>query len=87
MSQLVSKWTNPEGGEEVEFTADGSMIVRRAGEVLTSQRWTAQDNGTGAGRLVLSTAEGAEVAMGYCVSADILAMSYGGETTIYVKAA
>lgn len=85
MSLLVSKWSNPEGGEEVEFTADGSMIVRREGEIVTAQLWTAEDKGAGAGRLTLRTAEGAEVAMGYCVSSDILAMSYGGLTTIYSR--
>jgi hypothetical protein len=86
LSVLVSKWSNPQGGEEIEFVSDGSLVVRRAGEVLTSQRWTAQDNGTGAGRLLLSSTDGGEVALGYCVSSDILAMSYGGETTIYVRA-
>lgn len=87
MSFLVSRWLNPEGGEEVEFTAEGALIVRRAGEVLTSQKWDSQDNGAGAGRLYLRTAEGHEVAMGYCVSSDILAMSYGGLTTIYTRVA
>jgi hypothetical protein len=87
VSVLVNRWSNPEGGEEVEFTTDGSMVVRRAGEVLTAQRWDAQDNGAGAGRLFLRSSEGGEVAMGYCVSSDILAMSYGGLTTIYTRVA
>jgi hypothetical protein len=83
VSFLVGRWSNPEGGEVIEFTPDGSMIVRRAGEVLTAQHWAAQDNGAGAGRLMVRTAEGNEVVLGYCVSGDILAMSYGGLTTIY----
>ena len=84
---MVNKWSNPEGGEEVEFRTDGAMLVRKSGEVVSSLQWAAQDNGTGAGRLTLTTAEGDEVIMGYCVSAEILAISYAGETTIYVRAA
>lgn len=83
MSVLVSKWSNPDGGEVVEFTADGSIVVSRAEEELTSQLWHAMDNGSGAGRLFLRTTEGDEVMMGYCVTSDILAMSYDGITTIY----
>ena len=71
----------------MEFTADGKMVVSRAGEILTTQQWDAQDNGTGAGRLVLRTEQGTEVELGYCVSSDILAMSYAGETTIYLRVA
>lgn len=85
MSFLVGRWSNPEGGEVVEFTGDGSIIVRRGDEVLTAQRYAVQDNGAGAGRLCLSTVEGNEVVLGYCVSSDILAMSYGGQTTIYAR--
>ena len=85
MSFLVGRWSNPEGGEVVEFTGDGSMIVRRAEEVLTAQRYVAQDNGAGAGRLALRSAQGGEVVLGYCVSADILALSYAGSTTIYSR--
>jgi hypothetical protein len=85
VSFLVGRWSNPEGGEVVEFTADGSMIVRRAGEVLTAQRYAVQDNGAGAGRLALRSAEGGEVVLGYCVSGEILALSFGGQTTIYSR--
>ncbi len=85
MSFLLGRWSNPEGGEVVEFTGDGSMIVRKAGEVLTAQRYAAQDNGAGAGRLSLRSAEGGEVVLGYCVASEILAMSYGGLTTIYSR--
>ena len=85
MSFLVGRWSNPQGGEVVEFTGDGSMIVRRAEEVLAVQRYAVQDNGAGAGRLAVRSAEGGEVVLGYCVSADILALSYGGETTIYSR--
>ncbi len=85
MSFLLGNWANPEGGEVVEFTGDGSMIVRKAGEVVTAQRYAAQDNGAGAGRLSLRSAEGAEVVLGYCVASEILAMSYGGLTTIYSR--
>jgi hypothetical protein len=85
VSFLVGRWSNPEGGEVIEFTPDGSMIVRRAGEVLTAQHWTAQDNGAGAGRLSVRSAEGYEVVLGYCVAGEILAMSYGGLTTIYSR--
>jgi hypothetical protein len=85
LSFLVDRWLNPEGGEVVEFTADGSMIVRRAGEVLTAQAYTVQDNGAGAGRLTVRTEDGNAVVLGYCVSSNILAMSYGGLTTIYSR--
>jgi hypothetical protein len=85
VSFVVGRWSNAEGGEIVEFTADGSLIVRRSGEVLTAQRYATQDNGAGAGRLALRSAEGGEVVLGYCVSGEILAMSYGGQTTIYAR--
>ena len=85
MSFVVGRWSNAEGGEIVEFTADGSLIVRLGGEVLTAQRYATQDNGAGAGRLALRSAEGGEVVLGYCVSGEILAMSYGGQTTIYSR--
>jgi GMP synthase-like glutamine amidotransferase len=86
VSFLVGRWSNPEGGEIVEFTTDGAMIVRRGTELLTTQGYSVQDNGAGAGRLSLRTAGGInEVVLGYCVSSDILAMSYGGQTTIYTR--
>jgi hypothetical protein len=85
VSFLVGRWSNPEGGEYLDFTADGSLIVRRGTEVLTAQRYDVQDNGAGAGRLSLYSAEGGEVVLGYCVSSDILAMSFGGLTTIYTR--
>jgi hypothetical protein len=85
LSFLVGRWLNPEGGEVVEFTADWSMVVRRADEVLTAQGYAVQDNGAGAGRLSLRSAEGGEVVLGYCVSGQILAMSFGGQTTIYTR--
>jgi len=84
LSVLVGRWVNPEGGETVEFTADGAMIVSRGGEVLTTQRYTAEDTGTGGGCLALMT-EGtsSQVVLSYQVQADVLAMTYGGQTTIY----
>jgi hypothetical protein len=86
VSFLVGRWSNPEGGEIVEFTADGAMSVCRGGEVLTTQSYAAQDNGAGAGRLSLRTEGGiSEVVLGYCVASDILAMSYAGQTTIYSR--
>ena len=87
MSVLVGRWVNPEGGETVEFTADGSMTVSRGGEVLTAQRYTAEDTGTGGGCLALMT-EGtnSQVVLSYQVQADVLAMTYGGQTTIYRQA-
>jgi hypothetical protein len=72
----------------VEFTAAGAMIVSRDGELLTAQQYVAQDNGVGAGRLSLRTeGSSSEVVLGYCVATDILAMSYGGQTTIYSRVA
>lgn len=83
---VVGAWQNPDGGERVDFTADGAMRVSLAGESVTAQRYVAEDNGAGAGRLILRT-EGSDkqVVMGYCVSPDVLAMSYGGHTSIYVR--
>lgn len=84
MSVLVGRWSNPEGGEVVEFTFDGAMIVSRGGEVLTTQRYATQEGRAGGGRLHLSTeGVGVEVVLGYHVETDVLAMSYGGQTTIY----
>jgi hypothetical protein len=82
---LVGRWSNPEGGEIVEFTGDWSMVVRRDSDVLTAQQYAVQDNGAGAGRLTLRSTEGGEVVLGYCVSGRILAMSFGGQTTIYTR--
>ena len=62
------------------------MRVSRAGKPVAIQRYVAEDNGAGAGRLILRTeSNDKEVVMGYCVSPDVLAMSYGGETSIYVR--
>lgn len=71
----------------VEFTFDGAMIVSRGGEVLTTQRYATQEGRAGGGRLHLST-EGidGEVVLGYQVETDVLAMSYGGQTTLYRRA-
>ena len=78
---------NPVGGETVEFTADGAMIVSRGGEILSSQRYVAEDGGTGGGCLGLTTeGSNAQVVLGYQVQADVLAMTYGGQTTIYRRA-
>jgi hypothetical protein len=85
VSFLVGRWSNPEGGEVVEFTPDWSIVVRRESDVLTAQRYAVQDNGAGAGRLTLRSAEGGEAVLGYCVSGQILAMSFGGQTTIYTR--
>ncbi len=84
MSVLVGSWSNPDGGEVVEFTFDGAMIVSRGGEVLTTQQYATQESNTGGGRLHLRT-EGidGEVVLGYQVETDVLAMSYGGQTTVY----
>ena len=84
MSVLVGSWSNPDGGEVVEFTFDGAMIVSRGGEVLTTQQYATQESPTGGGRLHLRT-EGSdgEVVLGYQVESDVLAMSYGGQTTVY----
>ena len=84
MSVLVGSWSNPEGGEVVEFTFDGAMIVRRDGEVLASQLYAIQESRTGGGRLHVRT-EGSdgEVVLGYQVETDVLAMSFGGQTTVY----
>jgi len=84
VSVLVGSWSNPDGGEVVEFTFDGAMIVSRGGEVLTTQQYATQESPTGGGRLHLRT-EGSdgEVVLGYQVESDVLAMSYGGQTTVY----
>jgi hypothetical protein len=86
VSLVVGRWLNPEGGEIVEFTVDGAMVVSRGGEVLTTQRYVVEARGAAGGRLSLRTeGEPGEVVLGYCVQADILAMSYGGQTTIYTQ--
>jgi hypothetical protein len=85
VSFLVGKWSNPEGGEVVEFTHDWSMVVRREDRVLAAHRYAVQDNGAGAGRLSLRSSENGEVVLGYCVSGQILAMSFSGKTTIYTR--
>ena len=86
MSGLVGRWSNPEGGETVEFTFDGNMIVTRGDELLTEQRYAIQVNRNGGGRISLRM-EGveAEVVLGFHVEGDILAMSFGGETTVYKR--
>jgi hypothetical protein len=88
VSVLVGSWVNPDGGEVVEFTFDGAMIVRRDGEVLTTQQYATQEIRLGGGRLHLRT-EGSdgEVVLGYHVEADVLAMSFGGQTTVYRRVA
>lgn len=87
MSLLLGRWVNPEGGETIEFTAEGAMIVTRDGEVITTQRYAAEDSGTGGGCLGLTTeGSSAQVVLGYQVQADVLAMTYGGQTTIYRRA-
>lgn len=49
MSQLVGKWANPVGGETVEFTAEGAMVVSRAGEILATQRYATRISGAEGG--------------------------------------
>jgi len=84
VSVLVGSWSNPDGGEVVEFTFDGTMIVSRGGEILTTHQYATEESPTGGGRLHLR-AEGVdgEVVLGYHVEIDVLAMSYGGQTTVY----
>ena len=86
MSLLVGRWTNPEGGETVEFTADGAMIVSRGGEVLVTQRYETRNDETGRGDLSLRMeGDTAEVLLEYRIDADTLSMGYGGQITVYTR--
>ena len=84
MSVLIGRWSNPEGGETVEFTVGGAMVVSRDGEVLATQLYATEESGTGGGRLSLRT-EGSntEVMLGFHVEVDVLAMAYGDYITMY----
>jgi hypothetical protein len=87
LSLLEGRWVNPVGGETVEFTTGGTMIVSRGGEVLTTQLYVAEESETGGGCLGLTTEDSdAQVVLSYQVQADVLAMTYGGQTTIYRRA-
>ena len=94
MSTLVGKWANPEGGEMVEFTAEGTMVVSRGGEVLATQRYATRNNGAEGGDLLLradwaaadTDGAAAEVALEYRIDSDTLVMGFSGETSIYARA-
>jgi hypothetical protein len=86
VSPIVGRWANPEGGEMVDFTVQGSMVVSRGRDVLTTQRYAARDSGAGGGHLYLWAEETfADVLLEYRLDGDTLAVMYAGQTTLYAR--
>jgi hypothetical protein len=72
---LVGTWSGVDGGERLDFRADGTLYLTRASGAVETLIWRAE-----AGSVSMGAPDGEEDAtFGYSIDKDVLTLTYGAE--------